>query len=235
MQQLKTQILPEVKLDQFEGPFDLLIELARAHKIDLTQVSLKDIAESFLNYIRSEKIAPSLQADFLVVGSTLLLLKVHQLLPDLTPEEETEINELTDRVRIYTLYRAQAHELKASWGTRMLLPAPERLRLDVSAAYPDISVDTLAQAFTHVIAKIKPPIDPDRHLRFRHRSLKECVEILSARIAQVQELLFQDELRGSSAQVAAVSFLAILEMTRSQQVTLQQAKPLESLLVRGTA
>ena len=83
-------LFPNIKLDNFEGPFDLLLELARANKVDLTKISLSKITDSFLQYINNHKLPDIIQADFAIVAATLLLLKLKLLLPSLTPEEEEE-------------------------------------------------------------------------------------------------------------------------------------------------
>lgn len=223
--------LPPVKIDQFEGPFDLLLELARAHKIDLSHISLIAITDSFFNYVRTVTLPASTQADFLVVASTLLLLKVHRLLPELTEIEEEEIKDLSDRVRIYELYRVQALALREQWGRAMLLPGPERLALNLPAPFPALTQHELAQHFQAVVERMQPPLAPQRHLRKHYRTLRECISLLSTRIQRYRRLIFQNEMRGEPVQVTAVSFLAVLEMARAQQVRLHQEQPFAPLQI----
>src|SRR5690242_10489911 len=101
-----------IKVEQFEGPYDLLLELIQQQKLDISTISLQAITDSFLIYVKGGEIAPETQADFLVVAATLLLLKIKRALPTLEPAEEEEISQLTDRVRIYQLYRVQAYEFQ---------------------------------------------------------------------------------------------------------------------------
>src|SRR5690348_6439821 len=94
---------PIVKLSQFEGPYDALLDLIQRQQLDVSEVSLAKVTDDFLALTRSGSIAPELLADFLAVAATLLLLKIRQAMPSLDAEETEEINQLTDRVRMYQL------------------------------------------------------------------------------------------------------------------------------------
>jgi len=94
----------EVKLEQFTGPLNKLLELIEARKLEITALNLAEVTEDFINYIRSlEKGAdPEILADFIVVASRLILIKSKTLLPslELTEEEEGEIKDLIDSNKI---------------------------------------------------------------------------------------------------------------------------------------
>lgn len=231
---MNTKNLPTVKLDQFEGPFDLLLELARSRKLDLSEISLRTITDDFLGYIREHSIAPRLQGDFLVVASTLLLLKVRQLLPSLSPEEAQEVAELTDRVRIYQLYRQQAEVLEDWWGKYPLLPARhwESGAPSDALATPDVGTVELHEAMLRVIKKLPKPVHPRAHLTRQGRSLSECLSLFSDRLKRVKKLVFQDAIKGTSKQEAAVSFLAVLQMNKMGEVDLHQAEPFANVFIQ---
>ena len=169
--------LPSVKLEHFEGPFDLLIDLARKQKLDLSEVSLKQITDDFLGYMNERDIPAEAQGDFLVVASTLLLLKVRHLLPSLLPEEEEEVHELADRLRVYQLYRERAERLQEGWGSRRLLPGgfwkegrevPEVLML------PEIQLPDIVGTMERLIDLLPKPVHPRAHLTARGRTLQEA-------------------------------------------------------------
>jgi segregation and condensation protein A len=80
-------ILPEVHIEQYEGPYDLLVELAKKEQISLSEISLKDLTDSFLEYIKKNNIDSEVVASFLIVASTLLLIKVRQMVPSSKVEE----------------------------------------------------------------------------------------------------------------------------------------------------
>lgn len=223
--------MPHIKLDNFEGPYDLLIELAREHRLDLTTVSLAKITGGFLAYMARETIPAGLHGDFLVVAATLLLLKIHHLLPEISPEEAEEITELTDRVRIYQLYREQAHELRRAWGRDPLLPAPERLNVNEAVFFPNITSGLLLTHMQAVVSTAALPQRPTRHLRPRPRSLQECLALFEARLQAVREIIFQQELAGQSAHDTAISFLAVLELARRREVSIAQAESCAPLTI----
>lgn len=232
--------LPTVALEHFEGPFDLLVELARSRKLDLSEVSLRTITDDFLQYMKEYDTLPETQGDFLVVAATLLLIKVRQLLPELTEEEEEEVQELTDRVRIYQLYRERSQYLQERWHPYQLAPAhfwaPSNFQpLALQAALPTVHIDTLAGMFADILRRLPPPPHPRVHMVRRGRSLEECLSLFTKRLARAKELIFQEAVRGNNRQDTAVSFLAVLEMARSHHVELHQPKPFQNITVRRVA
>lgn len=223
---------PNVKLDNFEGPFDLLLELARAHKVDVTTVSLAKITEEFLTYAQKGWVPSNVQADFLVVAATLLLFKLKQLLPRLTDDEEEEICDLTDRLRLYQLYRDKAMWIRENWCRQQLLPGPEQPVIKQPIPYPPYTAADIRQFMVSAIGKIKPPLNKRRHLRPRGRSLKECMALLQERLIRVKNVMFDEIVGHEDRQTKAVSFLALLEMSRQQQIDIRQEELFGAILIQ---
>lgn len=99
------------QLEQFEGPLDLLLGLIEKEKLDITQVSLAEIADQFLAYIdNNENINLEQLSAFLSVATRLILIKSRALLPILTftEEEEESIQDLEEHLRLYQIFREQA-------------------------------------------------------------------------------------------------------------------------------
>lgn len=226
---------PDVKIDQFEGPYDLLVELAKKQKVNISEISLQKLTEPFLVYMKENVISPEIVASFIVVASTLLLVKARQILPNLQPEEEEEISNLEGRLAIYEQYRKAAQYLGSMWGKANLLPArffaegenrvvPEYLSL------PNISQEELASAL-HARIQALPVLQPKAHLTYRGRTLSDILTLFKNRLTASRKLIFQDTIKGSSRQEQAVSFLAILEMARNQEVTLEQSEAFGTLVV----
>ena len=96
----------EIKLNQFEGPLDLLLELIRQQKLDITQISLAKVADKFLNYVIQEQNNIPLQelSDFLSIASRLLFIKSKTLLPSLVWEDDGEEEQLTKQLKIFQEY-----------------------------------------------------------------------------------------------------------------------------------
>ena len=108
------QMSYNIKLEQFEGPLDLLLQLTEQEKLDITRVSLAQIADQYLEYISNAKnITLAHLADFLSVASKLILIKSKALLPLLqfTEEEEEEIKDLEHQLAEYKKFKEAAQKL----------------------------------------------------------------------------------------------------------------------------
>lgn len=223
--------LPTIKLENFEGPFDLLLELAQARRLDITALSLRQITDDFLEYVKSGECTPELLGDFLVVAATLLLLKVRQLLPRLADEEEQEVVSLTDRLAAYQPFRETAEQLRAGWGKYLLLSGGRGVQ-GYGGALPAVDGIRLSGALDGLLSRLPKPIEVRAHLRPRGKSLGEWLALFSERLRQLEQLVFQKAVRGHTKADVAISFLAVLELARTQEVVLHQATWQEDLVVR---
>jgi len=218
----REESLPHVAVDDFEGPFDVLLELAQAHKVDISRVSLQQITDDFLNYVSEHTIPTQQQLDFLLVTTTLLLLKVQRALPQLTPEEDEEVTELTDRLRIYQLYREQAANLRQHWRQQPLLPGPVR---QLETDYEDITVEgqQLAELVRGLAATHKKKRRPTQHLRQNSgKSLAQCLKLLQQRLLEIDSVSFEELTAASDPQTKAVSLMAVLELARRGELVAEQ-------------
>ncbi len=226
--------LPDVKLDQFEGPYDLLIELAKKEQVKLSEISLRELTQSFIAYIEDAKIPAEIIASFIMVASTLLLIKARQVLPKLTPEEDEEVEGFEKRLALYEQYRNAGEQIGVLWNMYRLLPAHffaegEYKVSQENLPMPNISSNLLADAMRACIGKIPPPPQVRAHLTPHGRSLQELLSLFQKRLENTKKLIFQDTMRGSSKQETAVSFLAVLEMARNQEIVLEQREAFGTL------
>lgn len=105
----------QITLEKFSGPLDLLLSLVEEEKLSVNEISLAKIAEQYISYLKSlEEMSKEELAAFLVVASTLMLIKSRSLLPDLrlTEEEETDIAELERRLKTYKFFKELASYVK---------------------------------------------------------------------------------------------------------------------------
>jgi segregation and condensation protein A len=226
-------ILPEVHIEQYEGPYDLLVELAKKEQISLSEISLKDLTDSFLEYIKKNNIDSEVVASFLIVASTLLLIKVRQMVPSSKVEEE-EISDLTYRLAQYEKFRKAAEILHARWGTAPLLPAhyfAEGEFEEQPVGVPNITSEQLSESLQNLIIRIPPAPQVSKHLVQRGRSMQEIFALFQDRLQTAKKLIFQDTVEGSTRQEQAISFLAVLEMARNNTVSLEQNEAFSTLTV----
>lgn len=227
--------LPEVKIEQFEGPYDLLVELAKKRQVQISEISLRDITDSFLEYMRKHTLPTETVASFLVVAATLLLIKARQVLPKLEAEEEEEISDLQERLQLYEKYRNAAEQFGMLWGTMRLLPASffgegnVQIVQDFSAMQK-ITPQDLQQALQQKIAATPIP-QPKAHLTQRGRSLADIFRLFKERLSALRKITFQETVQGTSRQEQAASFLAVLEMARQEEVLLEQSEAFGTLVI----
>src|SRR3989338_1435977 len=98
----------ELKLNDFAGPLDKLLELIEGKKLEITKVNLAEVTADFVAYIKTiDNLHPKFLADFVAIASKLILIKSHTLLPSLllSKEEEVEMRDLEDRLRLYKEFK----------------------------------------------------------------------------------------------------------------------------------
>lgn len=217
-----------IKIEKFEGPLDLLLDLIEKEKMDIAEVSLSRVADQYLSYIEaSDAIDPSNLADFLSVAAKLILLKSIALLPELEIDEEDEesIEDLKFRLQEYKKFKDVAQKIKALYKNKDRLFERSYITNIVPAFYPGDCLDkeTLllsAQGLVNVLDKFES---------LRKETILETVSI-KEKISNIQEILssqvdvkFNNIIEKSKSRVdAIVSFLALLELIKQKLVSVKQ-------------
>lgn len=217
-----------IKIEKFEGPLDLLLDLIEKEEMDITQISLSKVAGQYLSYIEaSDAIDPSNLADFLSVAAKLILLKSRALLPELEVDEDDEesIDDLKFRLQEYKKFKDVAQKIKTLYKNEDRLF--ERLYVTniVPAFYPGNCLDQealhlSAQGLVNVLDKFES---------LRKETILETVSIRE-KISNIQEMLsnqvnvkFNNIIEKSKSKVdAIVSFLALLELVKQKLVSVKQ-------------
>src|ERR1035437_5071640 len=139
---METEVLEntyQIKTNAFEGPFGLLLRLVEERKLFINEISLAQVTEDYLKYINGlETITPAEISSFIVVAATLILIKSKSLLPNLnlSSEEESDIRNLEERLRLYELYTRLSENLKNEFGKNMIF-APLERKSDILVFLPD--------------------------------------------------------------------------------------------------
>lgn len=221
-----------VKTQVFEGPLDLLLELVSSRKLFVNDVSLAQVTDDFIRYIEEQVDFPiGESAEFILVASTLMLIKSRSLLPalELTDEEEESIHELENRLEIYARIKELSAELGKMYGKRIIFEKGERKTTPVIFA-PDSKTDTssLLASLERVIdalprKEVLPKVTVKKVI-----SLEEMIEKLAERISKVSRLSFGEvhNTRGKLSYEAKVSvivgFLAMLELVKRGAIRVSQ-------------
>jgi segregation and condensation protein A len=151
----------EVRLDQFSGPMEKLLELIESQKLEITQVSLAAVTGDFIKHVESlgERAEPTILADFVVVASRLLLIKSKTLLPnlELTEEEQGDIVDLELRLKLYQEFKVASGHIRAMWDQNAIAYSRPRLPIkDNSSAFKDMAWDSVCFRIGSSIAIHQP-------------------------------------------------------------------------------
>lgn len=208
------------RLEHFEGPLDLLLSLIEREKLDITTVSLAQIADQYLRYLSREKdVTLENLAAFLSVASRLLLIKSRALLPVLTftEEEEESVDDLEWRLRQYRMFRDAAMVLGALLATRNESYAREGFSGLQIVFYPpkDFSAEDLARHFRSLLGSIPAQEEIPEKIVEQVISLEERIVHLQNHLTERIETSFA-EFSGSARNKTDViiSFLALLELIK---------------------
>ncbi|MFD7492793.1 segregation and condensation protein A [Streptomyces sp. NPDC059832] len=235
-----------VRLANFEGPFDLLLQLIAKHKLDVTEVALSKVTDEFMAHIRA--MGPDWDLDqtteFLVVAATLLDLKAARLLPAAEVEDEADLallearDLLFARLLQYRAYKRIAEILSdrlASEGRRF--PRTVGLEPHHAELLPEVVISIGAEGFAALAVKaMQPKAEPQVYVDHIHAplvSVREQAGIVVARLREAGEASFRALTEDAPDTLTVVArFLALLELYREKAVALDQDEALGELLVR---
>ena len=237
-----------VRLVNFEGPFDLLLQLISKHKMDVTEVALSKVTDEFMAHIRA--MGPEWDLDqtteFLVVAATLLDLKAARLLPAAEVEDEGDLALLEARDLLFArLLQYRAYKRIAEiFSTRLDSEArrhPRTVGLEPHHAelLPEVVISIGPEGFAGLAVKaMQPKPRPQVYVDHIHAplvSVREQAALVVARLRERGEASFQALTEDAPDTLTVVArFLALLELYRERAVTLDQEEALGSLMVRWT-
>ncbi|RMI27506.1 segregation/condensation protein A [Streptomyces triticirhizae] len=235
-----------VVLENFEGPFDLLLQLISRHRLDVTEVALSRVTDDFLAHLRAMGPEGDLDqtTEFLVVAATLLDLKAARLLPTAEVEDEADLALLEARDLLFARllqYRAfkRIAEIFADRLGEEALRHPRTVGLEPHHAelLPDVVIRIGPEGFARLAVKaMRPKPKPEVYVEHIHAplvSVREQAEVVIGRLREVGSATFA-ELTGDAPDTLTVvaRFLALLELYRERAVALEQEVALGPLLVR---
>ncbi|CAL9575096.1 segregation/condensation protein A [Streptomyces werraensis] len=238
----------KVRLANFEGPFDLLLQLIAKHKLDVTEVALSKVTDEFMAHIRA--LGPDWDLDetteFLVVAATLLDLKAARLLPAAEVEDEADLALLEARDLLFArLLQYRAYKQIADIFSRRLddearrFPRTVGLEPHHAELLPDVVISIGPERFAELAVKaMQPKPKPQVYVDHIHAplvSVQEQAGIVVARLKELGEASFRALVEDTDDTLTVVArFLALLELYREKAVALDQETALGELTVRWT-
>jgi segregation and condensation protein A len=237
-----------VHLSNFEGPFDLLLQLISRHKLDITEVSLSRVTDEFIGHIKAAGPAWDLDqtSQFVVVAATLLDLKAARLLPsgEVEDPEDLALLEARDllfaRLLQYRAFKQVAAHLAATFEDEARRhPREVGLEPRFARLLPELTLTISPERFAALAAGALAPKQADvvslSHLHAPAVSVREQARLIVDRLRRATSLTFRALTADSPDRVTTVArFLALLELFREGAVGFEQVAALGELNVRWT-
>lgn len=206
-----------IKIEEFEGPLDLLLQLIEQQKLEITKISLAQVTEQYievLNQSASQHISASELADFLVVAARLLLIKSKALLPFLQWDEEDEGEELTGQLKIYKEYLDASKVVQGLIAKKRFSFSRSKLLVAEEIGFappPKLTKDKLHDVFEEVIKNLDPWLNLPTEVVKKSINIQEKIAQIRQRIFREATTKFSDILKEAKDKTEViVSFLAIL-------------------------
>jgi segregation and condensation protein A len=237
-----------VRLDNFEGPFDLLLGLIAKHKLDITEVALSQVTDEFIAHVKTLGDTWELEetTSFLVVAATLLDLKTARLLPAAEVEDEEDLALLEARDLLFArLMQYRAFKLVAGVFEERLASEAHRhpravgLEERFATLLPEVLIGIGLEQFAHLAARAmepKPVLEVSlHHIHAAKVSVREQGQIVVDRLRRSGTMTFRALCGDSPDRLTTVArFLSLLELFREGAVSFDQVTPLGELTVRWT-
>ncbi len=226
--------------EAFQGPLETLLDLIESRKLSISDIALSEMCDAYLAYVESlPKLPIAETSQFILVASTLLLIKSRTLLPELvlSTDEEHDIKELERRLAHYARIRATARLLRGRQERSLPLPkrAPDLALRDaiVQFAPGEASRETLVAALRRMLttlptfrsmveASVAPVI-----------ALEEVIENLRQRLTRSFRTKWSELTKAANKQDLIVHFLAVLELVRSGSVSVSQERLFSDMIIES--
>jgi len=236
----------ELKVDGFSGPLDLLLDLIEREQLDITALSLAQVAGQYWQYVESQQdLEPDALAEFILIGSKLLYIKSCALLPSAAPPKEElprdegdAAAELTRMVDEYRRFRDAAEilgdlEEKGRRTYTRLAPGSD---IPLPPGLQGVTVDTLMQAVREALART-PPEPEQAILEIEPVTVDEKIGELSLTLERARgRLAFRGLLAACQTRTEiVVLFLAVLEMIKAGRLWAEQDRPFGDITLVETA
>ncbi|MDE6960454.1 MAG: segregation/condensation protein A [Lachnospiraceae bacterium] len=239
-----------VKIESFEGPLDLLLHLLDINKFNIFDIPIVEITAQYMEYLTSMKEQDlNVMSEFLVMAATLLEIKARMLLPAEVDEDGEEIDpreELVQKLLEYKMYKYMSYELRdrLSLSGKSLYKGPTipeevakyETPVDLGELVGDLSLIRLNQIFQSIMRRQTEKIDPIRskfgRIEQEEVSLDEKMVRVREYAAANQQFRFSALLEGQKGRIQLiVTFLAILELMKTGELSVVQEHPFDDILI----
>ncbi len=217
-----------IKTEVFEGPLDLLLTLVEKRKLFINDISLAKVTDDYIHHIEQfEKLPIGDSAQFILVASTLLLIKSKSLLPSLslTEEEEEGIHDLETRLKIYKRIKDGSEHVKALFGKDIIFPQSQTKEIKpVFSPHESMSLLALAKTIKEIIHTLPKKENIPKAIVRKVVSLEDMIDSLTKRISTNLRMSFKDfaGVHKEEKVNVIVGFLAMLELVKQGVIQVSQ-------------
>lgn len=238
-----------VHTQQYEGPIEVLLRLIEERKLPINEISLAQVTDDYINHMHTQKLSYTESTQFLIIASTLVLIKSRSLLPTLVlhDEEEEDIAELERRLRLYKVFQQlSAHIQDAYDGDTLFMQPSSAPREHVFAPDSAITPHALHESLADIFQELPQHEKLDKASITTVVRIEDMMESLHERIQSGAELSFNafvkrnrvprspEEARHIKVEVV-VGFLALLELVRNGILSVMQSDNFEDMNISQRA
>ena len=232
----------KVRLNQFEGPLDLLLFFIQRDELDIYDIPISEITEEFLEYVRvMERIDLDGVGDFLYLAAMLIQIKARMLMPSQDVDEDGEPidprTELVERLLEYIRYKEAAAELQAKLEARSDLFTRPSAAADRAAVVPDPdiiadgSVFDLVAALKRVLSRAR--VEPTHDIEGEAYTIEEQQVFVRHALVKIGNVSFVDLVDRRSKPFIITTFLAILELARQGEIEITVDRSADDFTLRA--
>jgi len=225
-----------LKLEKFQGPFNLLLQLIEKEKLDITEVSLSQVTDEFLNYLKKvEQIQPYELADFLEIAAKLILIKSRLLIPELV-DEEGDGQDLINQLKVYQQYARVTKGVGKIANYPKYSFARERIPLQIVPEFIleiKITPQILERHFKELLGVLLNQAKLAKET-FRHKaiSLKQKINELIEILKKQSQINFVSLIKKRKKPEKIVMFLAVLELIKRKQALISQTGLFKEIIIK---
>lgn len=222
----------QIRLEDFEGPLEVLLRLVEEKKMHISKVSLASVADDFVAYLgkleHGHNATKTQMADFILVASTLMLIKSISLLPELkvSEEEKGSIEDLERRLALYAEIKKLSENVKKNYGKKIIYARQESKNITpVFSPSHDLTAQNILEAINRVINNLPRMEKLPQVIVQKVLNLEEVIESLAQRVQAALKTSFQDFVKDKKEKVnIIVSFLGMLELVKRGLVQVEQGE-----------
>ena len=237
MQTLKVNRF-EIETAVYKGPIEVLLELIETKKLLVNELSLSQVTDDFIGYVKSKGEFPiDDAADFIQVAATLLLIKSRSLIPDLelSGDEEDDIDDLKRRLYAYEKAREAARELSKIFGRSVMVSAGERPHEVKFAPSTDMTLQNLEKALDEALKTLTKEVPLEEARVKTTITIDEMMGSLLERAQRVFTLSFKEFSNSREKVEVIVSFLALLELVKQGSLDASQHDMFADITIKNTS